>query len=127
MFQLPSQNGVTVSSHPPSHLQDILTAEQILAPNNDAFNKIPYTELNAAFKNNDQNIITNVLEYHILSGSRPVVQLVPGEPEFIPTLLTNPAFSNITGGARVENVKQAGDVVVFVSGKGSRSTVIQQV
>jgi transforming growth factor-beta-induced protein len=31
----------------------------------------------------------------------------------------------VTGGQRVENVKQAGDVVVFVSGQGSRSTLTQ--
>ncbi|EPE26712.1 FAS1 [Glarea lozoyensis ATCC 20868] len=96
LFQLPSQDGVT-----------------ILAPNNDAFEKIPYTELNAAFANNDQTIITNVLEYHILSGSKTAAQLIPGAPVFIPTLLTNPSFSNVSGGATVENVKQAGDVVVF--------------
>ncbi|KAG9230649.1 FAS1 domain-containing protein, partial [Amylocarpus encephaloides] len=108
LFQLPSQNGVT-----------------ILAPNNDAFNKIPYTELNVAFQSDNKEVITNVLEYHILKGSRTAAQLVPGDSLFIPTLLTSPAFNSVTGGARVENIKQAGDSVVFVSGKGSRSTVVQ--
>lgn len=98
---------------------------QILAPNNDAFNKIPYSSLNQAFKNNDQDVITNVLEYHILQGTRKAVDLVPGSPTFIPTLLTSPEWNNVTGGQRVENVKQAGDVVVFVSGQGSRSTLVQ--
>ena len=51
--------------------------------------------------------------------------MVPGTPTFIPTLLTNPEWSNVTGGQNVENVKQAGDVVVFVSGQGSRSTLVQ--
>lgn len=50
-------------------------------------------------------------------------QLVPGTPEFIPTLLDSPEYSNVTGGQVVENVRQAGDVVVLVSGLGSRSTV----
>ncbi|TVY71346.1 Fasciclin-like arabinogalactan protein, partial [Lachnellula suecica] len=108
LLQLPSYQGVT-----------------ILAPSNDAFNKIPYTELNQAFANNDQDVITNVLEYHILQGSRTAAQLVPGTPEFIPTLLTNKAYSNVSGGQRVQNVKQAGNVVVFVSGQGSRSTLTQ--
>jgi hypothetical protein len=53
--------------------------------------------------------------------------LVPGTPVFIPTLLTSPEWSNVTGGQKVENVKQAGDVVVFVSGQGSRSTLVQAV
>ncbi|KAE8450265.1 hypothetical protein EG329_006693 [Mollisiaceae sp. DMI_Dod_QoI] len=108
LLQLPSYSGVT-----------------ILAPNNDAFNKIPYTQLNAAFANNDQDTITNVLEYHILQGTKVAAQLVPGTPVFLPTLLTSPEWTNVTGGQRVENVKQAGDVVVFVSGQGSRSTLTQ--
>ncbi|KAF8864601.1 FAS1 domain-containing protein [Acephala macrosclerotiorum] len=108
LLQLPSYSGVT-----------------ILAPNNDAFNKIPYTQLNKAFANNDQDTITNVLEYHILQGTKVAAQLVPGTPVFLPTLLTSPEWSNVTGGQRVENVKQAGNVVVFVSGQGSRSTLVQ--
>lgn len=106
---------------------ELIGALQILAPNNDAFDKIPYTVLNDAFKNNDQDTITNVLEYHILQGTRVAAQLIPGTPVFIPTLLTSPEWSNVTGGQKVENVKQAGDVVVFVSGQGSRSTLVQAV
>ncbi|KAF4629131.1 hypothetical protein G7Y89_g9023 [Cudoniella acicularis] len=108
LLELPSLNGVT-----------------ILAPNNNAFNKIPYTELNVAFQNNNEGVITNVLEYHILQGSRTAAQLIPGAPVFIPTLLNNATYSNVTGGQYVENVKQAGNSVVFVSGKGSRSSVVQ--
>lgn len=108
LLQLPSTQGVT-----------------ILAPNNDAFNKIPYSSLNDAFKDNNQDVITNVLEYHILQGTRLAAQLTPGTPVFIPTLLTSTEYTNVTGGQRVENVKQAGDVVVFVSGQGSRSTLTQ--
>lgn len=100
---------------------------QILAPNNDAFDKIPYTRLNNAFANNDQDTIVNVLEYHILQGTKMAAQLVPGTPVFLPTLLNDPAWSNVTGGQYVENVKQAGDVVVFVSGQGSRSTLTEAV
>ncbi|TVY94452.1 Fasciclin-like arabinogalactan protein, partial [Lachnellula willkommii] len=96
LLQLPSTQGVT-----------------ILAPSNDAFKKIPYTELNKAFSNNDQDVITNVLEYHLLQGSRTAGELVPGDSVFIPTLLTNEAYSNVSGGQRVQNVKQSGDVVVF--------------
>jgi transforming growth factor-beta-induced protein len=83
--------------------------------------------LNDAFARNDNETIINVLEYHILQGTRVASQLIPGTPVFLPTLLTNPAWSNLTGGQRVENVKQAGDVVVFVSGQGSRSTVTNEV
>jgi len=108
LLQLPSYKGVTV-----------------LAPNNDAFDKIPYSSLNDAFTNNDEDVITNVLEYHILQGTFLAQDLVPGTPVFIPTLLTSDTFTNVTGGQNVENVKQAGDVVVFVSGQGSRSKLVQ--
>jgi len=108
LLQLPSTKGVT-----------------ILAPNNDAFTKIPYSTLNDAFKNNNQGVITNVLEYHILQGTKLAAQLTPGTPVFIPTLLTSPEYTNVTGGQVVQNVEQAGDVVVFVSGLGRRSTLTQ--
>ncbi|KAI9056182.1 hypothetical protein LZ554_001110 [Drepanopeziza brunnea f. sp. 'monogermtubi'] len=108
LLQLPSYSGVT-----------------ILAPNNDAFEKIPYTQLNQAFADNDQDTIVNVLEYHILQGTKMAAQLVPGTPVFMPTLLTSTTWTNVSGGQNVENVKQAGDVVIFVSGQGSRATLTQ--
>lgn len=58
---------------------------------------------------------------------RLAAQLTPGTPVFIPTLLTSTEYTNVTGGQRVENVEQAGDVVVFVCGQGSRSTLVQAV
>ena len=62
-----------------------------------------------------------------MQGSRLAAQLVPGTPAFIPTLLDSPAYTNVTGGQRVENIKQSGDVVVMVSGRGTRSTVVETV
>ena len=105
----------------------VLIARKILAPSDEAFEKIPYTSLKLAFENNDETVITNVLSYHILQGTRMAADLVPGTPVFIPTLLTDPLYSSVTGGQRVGNVKQAGNVVVFTSGQGSRSTLVQAV
>jgi hypothetical protein len=62
-----------------------------------------------------------------LQGSRVATQLVPGTPDFIQTLLDSPKYTNVTGGQRVENIKQSGDVVVMISGRGTRSTVVQTV
>ncbi|CAG8976459.1 hypothetical protein HYALB_00008049 [Hymenoscyphus albidus] len=109
LLSLPSTNGVT-----------------ILAPNNDAFDKIPYSELKSAFEKNDQDLITNILQYHILTGPRTAAQLNPGDSTFIPTLLTSPAWTSVKGGQRVENIKQNGDVVIFVSGRGTHTTVTQK-
>ncbi|RKF61050.1 Fasciclin-like arabinogalactan protein [Erysiphe neolycopersici] len=108
LLKLPSYSGVT-----------------ILAPNNEAFKKIPYTVLDEAFKNEDQDIVTSVLEYHILQGTKDAASLVPGSPIFLPTLLTSTKWTNVSGGQRVQSVKQAGNAVIFVSGKGERSTLTQ--
>jgi transforming growth factor-beta-induced protein len=59
-----------------------------------------------------------MLDAKVLSGN-----LVAGSPVFTDTLL--PSWTNITGGLRVELVKQAGNVVAVVGGQGSRSTLIQ--
>lgn len=101
----------------------------ILVPNDEAFAKIPYeyASLNDAFTNNDTSYITNLIQYHILQGSKTASELTPGTPVFIPTLLTSSNFTNVTGGQRVENIKQGGDVVLVVSGKGTRSTVVETV
>ncbi|POS87697.1 hypothetical protein EPUL_000452, partial [Erysiphe pulchra] len=108
LLKLPSYSGVT-----------------ILAPNNEAFKKIPYTVLDEAFKNEDQDIVTSVLEYHILQGTKDAASLEPGKPIFLPTLLTSTEWTNVSGGQRVQAVKQAGNAVIFVSGKGERSTLTQ--
>lgn len=100
---------------------------QLLAPSNTAFDKLQFSTLNTAFQDNDEEVITNVLEYHLLPGQHPVGPLVAGIPQFIPSLLTSSNYTNVTGGQVVEVVKQAGDVVVYVSGTGSRSTVAQAV
>lgn len=121
-YVLPSQSVLGTQLQ---ELALMILLHQILAPNNDAFNKIPYSSLNDAFKANNQDVITNVLEYHILQGTHLAAQLVPGTPTFIPTLLTSPEWSNVTGGQVVQNIAQAGNVVVFVSGQGTRSTLTQ--
>ncbi len=121
-YVLPSQSVLGTQLQ---ELALIVLLYQILAPSNDAFNKIPYSSLNDAFKANDQDVITNVLEYHILQGTHLAAQLVPGTPTFIPTLLTSPEWNNVTGGQVVQNIAQAGNVVVFVSGEGTRSTLTQ--
>lgn len=49
---------------------------------------------------NDPNAILAVLSYHIVPGVYTNVQFETGK-QFLPTLLTDPAFSNVTGGQRV--------------------------
>ena len=100
---------------------------QVLAPDNLAFNKIPSTALNKIFDQGDTNGIISALRYHFLNGTRKTSDLVPGTLYGVPTLLTSSNYTNVTGGQRVTNVKQSGDIVVFISGLGTRCEVKEKV
>lgn len=98
----------------------------ILVPNNDAFNKIPYSSLGSAFENNRSDVVRSVLQYHILPGLHPTGSY-NGSFSFNPTWLYNDTFTNVTGGQRVGAVAQPGNVNIVTSGLGSRSTLIEKV
>ncbi|KAI4101996.1 MAG: hypothetical protein L6R37_004661 [Teloschistes peruensis] len=93
----------------------------ILAPSNEAFQMFLSTPAAAALAANDTAAIQAVLSYHILNGTYPA-SAVMEMPAFIPTMLNNSAYANVTGGQVVEAVKQ-GDKVVFYSGLLSNATV----
>ncbi|KAL8759866.1 MAG: hypothetical protein Q9199_000431 [Rusavskia elegans] len=95
----------------------------ILAPNDDAFNKIPYSSLGPAFEANQSQIVRSILQYHILPGLHPAGGY-NGSFSFDRTWLQNTSYTNVTGGQVVGGVQQAGNVNVFTSGLGSRSTLI---
>ena len=96
----------------------------VLAPNNDAFDKIAFSGLGPAFAANDTDTIRSVIEYHILNGTLQSSKIT-STPMFLPTYLTNVSYTNTTGGQTVQAVKQAGNDIIFVSGLGSRSTLVQ--
>ena len=94
----------------------------ILCPSNDAFQKIPYSTLGPAFTANDSGVIRSVLQYHVLPGLHPSGSF-NGSFVFNPSWLENSTYTNVTGGQVVGGVQQAGNVNVFTSGLGSRSTL----
>lgn len=98
----------------------------VLVPNNDAFNKIPYSSLGPAFKANQSDIIRSVLQYHILPGLHPSGSY-NGTFSFDKTWLENSTYTNVTGGQVIGGVRQSGDVNIITSGMGSRSTIVQTV
>jgi transforming growth factor-beta-induced protein len=98
----------------------------ILAASNDAFAKIPYSTLGPAFQSNQSNIIRSVLEYHIIPGLHPA-DSYNGSFKFTPTWLNDKTYTNVTGGQVVGGVQQAGNVNIYTSGMGSRSTLVQAV
>ncbi|KAI4157481.1 MAG: hypothetical protein L6R39_000666 [Caloplaca ligustica] len=93
----------------------------ILAPSNDAFAKFMESPAAAALAANDTAAIQALLTYHVLNGTYPA-SAVTQTPAFIPTLLNNSAYANVTGCQVVEAVRQ-GDNVVFYSGLLSNSSV----
>lgn len=93
---------------------------QIVVPSNDAFTKFD------GWDSNNKTLVTNILEYHILQGTVATNAVVEGIPEFAATILKDPAYTNVTGGARVIINKQSGDLIIFTSGDGSRSTQLEQ-
>ena len=95
----------------------------LLVPSNDAFAKIPYMQLlNSAFEANQSDVVRAVLEYHVLPGLHPANSF-NGSFSFVPTWLQNSSYTNVTGGAVIGGVQQAGNLDVFVTGLGSRSTL----
>ncbi|KAL8723305.1 MAG: hypothetical protein Q9225_000357 [Loekoesia sp. 1 TL-2023] len=95
----------------------------ILAPDNDAFNKIPYSTLGPAFEANQSQIVRSVLQYHVLPGLHPSTSY-NGTFSFDKTWLQNTSYTNVTGGQMVGGVQQSGPVNIFTSGVGSRSTLV---
>ena len=91
----------------------------ILAPSNAAFSKLNASGMAGALA--DPNALAAVLSYHVLNGTYRS-SAVTNASTFIPTHLTSPQYANVTGGQRVEVIKQ-GDKVVFYSGLLMNSTV----
>ncbi|MCJ1271386.1 hypothetical protein MMC22_011286 [Lobaria immixta] len=96
----------------------------ILVPNNDAFLNVENSQIGYAFKANDSDAIHAVLQYHIIPGIHRS-NSYNSSFQFNPTWLNNPKFTNVTGGQVVGGVMQSGDLNVFTSGYGSRTTLIQ--
>ncbi|ROW13658.1 hypothetical protein VPNG_04506 [Cytospora leucostoma] len=91
----------------------------VIAPDNDAFEKY------GSWNENDTELVTDTLQYHILQGTVSIRTVEVGIPHFAPTLLVDRASTNITGGQRVIIHNQGNDEIVFTSGADTRSTVIE--
>jgi uncharacterized surface protein with fasciclin (FAS1) repeats len=97
----------------------------ILAPSNDAFSKLLASPAGARLAQNDSALIQAVLSYHVLQGNFPA-SAITDRPAFVPTLLDNPRYTNVTGGQRVEVVKKEDKVYVYSGGRAN-STVTKAV
>jgi uncharacterized surface protein with fasciclin (FAS1) repeats len=95
----------------------------ILAPSNQAFESIGNETLTSLASN--EGLLTALLQYHVLNGTF-LSSAITNQSTFVPTLLTNQLFTNVTGG-QVVNAKTSGDNVTFFSGLLANSSVSQAV
>jgi uncharacterized surface protein with fasciclin (FAS1) repeats len=93
----------------------------ILAPSNQAFESIGNETLTSLASN--EGLLTALLQYHVLNGTF-LSSAITNQSTFVPTLLTNQLFTNVTGG-QVVNAKTSGDNVTFFSGLLANSSVSQ--
>ena len=97
-----------------------LSSITLLAPSNDAFTKVLATSAGKAAVANP-GLLQALLQYHVLNGTFASTAFTTTN-QFIPTLLTNATYSNVTGGQVVEGVLSGKSVEVF-SGLKEKSTV----
>ena len=98
----------------------------ILAPSNDAFETaLQHAGPQGRAILNDKAYIKALLTYHVLNSKVPAANFKTS-PAFIPTLLTPPALTNVTGGQVVEGLIKGQNIEV-VAGLGEVSKVIKGV
>lgn len=73
----------------------------------------------------DPGLVQAVLQYHVLNGTF-YADNITATPAFVPTLLDNSTYENVTGGQVVECVNNDGNVSVY-SAMMHRSYVTQAV
>ncbi|KAI8624738.1 FAS1 domain-containing protein [Xylariaceae sp. FL1651] len=87
----------------------------ILAPNNDALNAV-INNTDSATLLSTPGYLEALLTYHVLNGTY-FASDISNTSVFIPTLLTNQSYTNVTGGQRVEAVLVDGNVTFYSAGK----------
>jgi hypothetical protein len=108
---------------PQSCVRLIIRTRPVLAPSNAAI--ADYLRRSGHADNDTSAIFEAWMTYHVLRGTHSKNQL-QAATQFPPTLLTDAAYSNVTGGQRIE-AQSVGDQVFFLSGNKSRSNLVEAV
>jgi transforming growth factor-beta-induced protein len=98
----------------------------LLAPSNDALDRVFNTLLNSTFTRHNEYEIRAVLQYHVLNGIHLTTQLGP-EFQYFDSWLINPMYANVSRGQKVGMIEQSEDVTIVTSGMATRSTVEEAV
>ncbi|KAK3995222.1 Periostin [Cladorrhinum sp. PSN332] len=94
----------------------------VVAPNDDAFKRIG----NWDQMRDNSTLVAAILKYHILPKVVSMTSIIKGESAWSSSLLTDPAFSTVTGGQHLILTKQPDGKVVFTSGFATRGTVLAE-
>ncbi|KAF7858495.1 hypothetical protein EAF04_009095 [Stromatinia cepivora] len=94
----------------------------VLAPSNAAFAKFLAMPANKAAAG-QSDVVAAVLQYHVLNGTFPASKFT-NEAQFVPTLLTNESYTQVTGG-QVVQVALSGSNAVITTGLKETSTTTQ--
>ncbi|KAK3937691.1 FAS1 domain-containing protein [Diplogelasinospora grovesii] len=96
----------------------------VLAPSNDALTKFLNDTSVASAIDLDPGLVPALLNYHVLRGTYYASNFTDANKSlFVPTLLTNQTYSNVTSGQRVE-ARASNGKVTFYSGLLENSTVV---
>lgn len=119
-------NLTTFLSLSPGLLEQLSSANDltILAPSDEAFAELQDSEAFQALAT-DVGAVAALLQYHVLNGTIRAADIT-NTSTFVPTLLTNGSYSNVTGGQVVEAIV-IGNETVFYSGLLQNATVSQAV
>lgn len=94
----------------------------ILAPKNNALSKLLNNSQAANSLAQDPGLLAALLSYHVLNGTYYASNFTRAS-KFIPTLLSNETYANITGGQRVQALLD-NDKVLLYSALKENSTVV---
>ncbi|KAI1967126.1 hypothetical protein LOZ58_000622 [Ophidiomyces ophidiicola] len=86
----------------------------VLAPNNDAFNDLVGTQSNGSAPLGNSSLITGILKYHVLKGVYNESNF-KNENQFIPTLLDDSTFANVSNG-QVVRISRRDDSIHCITG-----------
>lgn len=94
----------------------------LLAPNNDALNKFLNNSAVTVEMAQNPGLLIALLNYHVLDGVYYVSNFT-NSSTFIPTMLTNETYANITGGQRVQALLENGTTTFYTWLKENSSVV----
>ena len=106
-----------------SALSSIESGITILAPSDAAFTTLLSDPAVAARVESESGFVPALVSYHVLNGTFYASDFTSSQrPLFVPTLLTDTAYTTVSGGQRVEARTEDGSVVV-VTGNDAKATV----